>query len=111
MKVYPFLRHVSSFAGRLLVFAFLLALLLVFLWLAGNAQGFLDTTQAALLAGLRWALLVELAAGAWTIGIIIARTVLEHRLFPVRFLLAAASLVAGACLLASLGFLQAWLRP
>jgi hypothetical protein len=102
---------VSSFAGRLLVFAFLLSLLLAFLWLAGNAQGFLDATQAALLSFLRWALLIELAAGVWTEGILVARTVLERRLFPVRFLLAAAALVVGAGLLASLGFLQAWLRP
>ncbi|MCX7030531.1 MAG: hypothetical protein NTU62_10485 [Spirochaetes bacterium] len=111
MRVYPFLRRVSSFAGRLLALSFLLSLLLTFLWLAGNAQGFLDTTQAAILACLRWTLLVELAAGAWTAGILVARSVLERRLFPARFVLAAASLVAGACLLASLGFLQSWLRP
>lgn len=111
MRVYPFVRHVSSFAGRLLAFAFLLSLLLAFLWLAGNAQGFLDATQATLLSFLRWTLLIELAAGVWTEGILVARTVLERRLFPVRSLLAAAALVAGAFLLASLGFLQAWLRP
>jgi len=111
VRVYPFLRHLSSFSGRLLAFAFLLALLLVFLWLAGNAQGFLDATQAAILAALRWTLLVELAAGVWTIGLLVARSAIERRLFPVRAVLAAASLVAGASLLASLGFLQAWLRP
>lgn len=111
VRVYPFVRHVSSFAGRLLAFAFLLSLLLAFLWLAGNAQGFLDATQATLLSFLRWTLLIELAAGVWTEGILVARTVLERRLFPVRSLLAAAALVAGAFLLASLGFLQAWLRP
>lgn len=110
MEVYPFLRRLSSFAGRLLAFAVLLSLLLVFLWLAGNAQGFLDSTQAALLAALRWTLLVELAAGVWTEGLLVVRTVRERRLFPLRAALAAASLVAGACLLASLGFLQTWLR-
>ena len=111
MRVYPFLRWVSSFAGRLLAFSFLLSLLLVFLWLAGNAQGFLDGTQAAILAFLRWTLIVEIAAGAWTAGLLVARTVRERRLFPVRFVLAAVSLAAGIALLASLGFLQAWLRP
>ena len=111
MRVYPFLRWVSSFAGRLLAFSFLLSLLLVFLWLAGNAQGFLDGTQAAILAFLRWTLIVEIAAGAWTSGLLVARTVRERRLFPVRFVLAAVSLAAGTALLASLGFLQAWLRP
>jgi hypothetical protein len=111
VRVYPFLKWVSSFAGRLLALTFLLSLLLAFLWLAGNAQGFLDGTQAAILELLRWTLRIELAAGAWTAGILVARSVLEHRFFAVRFALAAASLVAGACLLASLGFLQAWLRP
>ncbi len=111
VRVYPFLRWVSSFVGRLLAFTFLLSLFLAFLWLAGNAQGFIDATQAAILAFLRWTLLIELAAGIWTAGILIARSWIEHRLFPVRFALTAASLVAGACLLASLGFLQAWLRP
>ena len=111
VRVYPFLRQVSSFAGRLLALAFLLSLLLTFLWLAGNAQGFLDTTQEAILTCLRWTLLVELAAGAWTTGILMTRSVLERRLFPVRYVLTVVSLVAGVCLLASLGFLQAWLRP
>jgi len=111
VRVYPFLRWVSSFAGRLLAFTFLLSLLLAFLWLAGNAQGFLDTTQATILACLRWALLVELAAGAWNAGFLVARSVSEHRLFPVRFVLTLATIVAGAALLASLGALQAWLRP
>jgi hypothetical protein len=111
VRVYPFLRQVSSFTGRLLAFTFLLSLLAAFLWLAGNAQGFLDATQTAILLGLRWTLLVELAAGVWTAGLLVTRTVREHRLFPVRFVLAMASLVAGAALLASLGFLRAWLRP
>ena len=39
VRVYPFLRWVSSFAGRLLAFAFLLSLLLAFLWLAGQRAG------------------------------------------------------------------------
>lgn len=111
VRVYPFLQRLSSFAGRLLAFTFLLSLLLAFLWLTGNAQGFLDATQASILAVLRWTLLVEIAAGVWTAGVLVARTIIERRLFPVRFALAAISLAAGACLLASLGFLQAWLRP
>ena len=111
MRVYPFLRRVSSFSGRLLVFSFLLSLLLTFLWLAGNAQGFLDATQAAILAGLRWTLLVELAAGVWTAGILVARSVCEHRWFPVRLVLTVVSLAAGVFMLASLGLLQAWLQP
>jgi hypothetical protein len=111
VRVYPFLRWVSSFTGRLLAFSFLLSLLLTFLWLAGNAQGFLDATQAAILAVLRWSLLVELAAGAWTAGLLVARSVSERRWFPVRLVLAVVSLAAGVFMLASLGFLQTWLRP
>jgi len=110
VKVYPFLRRVSSFSGRLLALSLLISLLLSFFWLAGNVQSFLDTTQAAILACLRWALLVELAAAAWTAAILVARTVLEHRLFPVRFILAALSFAAGVVLLTSLGFFRAWLR-
>jgi hypothetical protein len=111
VRVYPFLRRVSSFTGRLLAFSFLLSLLLTFLWLAGNAQGFLDSTQAAILACLRWALLVELAAGFWTAGILVVRSVSERRWFPVRLALTVVSLAAGIFLLASLGFFQAWLLP
>jgi hypothetical protein len=95
----------------LLAFSFLLSLLLTFLWLAGNAQGFLDATHAAILSGLRWALLVELAAGAWTAGLLVARAVSERRWFPVRLVLTVVSLAAGVFMLASLGFLQAWLQP
>lgn len=111
MRVYPFLRGVSSFSGRLLAFAFLLSLLLAFLWLAGSVQGFLDSTQGAILAGLRLALLVALAAGAWTLGTLVARCVVERRVLAVRLLLALFSLAAAAALLAGLGLLQAWLRP
>jgi hypothetical protein len=110
VRVYPFLRRLSSLTGRLLAFTFLLSLLLAFLWLAGNAQGFLDGTQASILAVLRWSLLVEIGAGAWTVGVLAARSWTERRLFLVRLALAVLSLVAGAALLAWLAFLQAWLR-
>jgi len=110
VRVYPFLRPLSSLTGRLLAFTFLLSLLLAFLWLAGNAQGFLDATQTSILAVLRWSLLAEIAAGVWTAGVLVARSLTERRLFPVRFALAALALLAGAFLLAWLGFLQAWLR-
>ena len=109
MRVYPFLRQVSSFAGRLLLLSFSLSLLLAFFWLAGNAQGFLDATQRALLAGLRWTLLVELAAGLWTAVTLVVRSVVERRLPVLRFVLTGIALSAGAALLLSLGFLQAWL--
>lgn len=111
VRVYPFLRWVSSFSGRLLAFAFLLSLLLAFLWLAGNAQGFLDTTQGAILAALRLVLLAAIGAGAWTLGTLVARCITERRVLLARLLLALVALAAGAVLLASLGFLQAWLRP
>ncbi len=112
VRVYPFLRWVSSFSGRLLAFTFLLSLLLAFLWLAGNAQGFLDATQGTILAGLRLALLVAIAAGAWTMGTLVARCLTERRVL-VR---AAARWRSSrwrprSVLLASIGFLQAWLQP
>jgi hypothetical protein len=111
VRVYPFLRWVSSFSGRLLAFAFLLSLLLAFLWLAGNAQGFLDTTQGTILAALRLVLLVAIASGAWTLGTLVARCITERHVLVARLLLALVALGAGTVLLASLGFLQAWLRP
>ena len=111
VRVYPFLRWVSSFSGRLLAFAFLLSLLLAFLWLAGNAQGFLDTTQGTILAALRLVLLAAVGAGAWTLGTLVARCVTERRVLFARLFLSLVALAAGAVLLAMLGFLQAWLRP
>jgi hypothetical protein len=110
VRVYPFLRRLSSFSGRLLAFTFLLSLLLAFLWLVGNTQGFLDATQVSILAVLHGTLLVEIAAGVWTVGVLVARSWTERRLFPVRLVLAALSLAAGSALLAWLAFLQAWLR-
>jgi len=111
VKVYPFLRWVSSFSGRLLAFAFLLSLLLAFLWLAGNAQAFLDATQGTILATLRLALLVAIAAGAWTMGTLVARCLTERRVLVARMLMALVALAAASVLLASIGFLQAWLQP
>jgi hypothetical protein len=102
---------VSSFSGRLLAFAFLLSLLLAFLWVAGNAQGFLDTTQGTILAVLRLTLLVAVAAGAWTLGTLLVRCIAERRLFAARIILSLFSVAAAGALLATLGLLQAWLRP
>jgi hypothetical protein len=111
VKVYPFLRWVSSFSGRLLAFVFLLSLLLAFLWLAGNAQGFLDATQGTILATLRLSLLVVIAAGAWSMGTLVARCFTERRVLVARLLLALVALATSSVLLASIGFLQAWLQP
>ena len=49
MKGYPFLSRVSSFAGRAVVFFFIVSVLCLFFYVLGNDQDFLDSTQLFLL--------------------------------------------------------------
>lgn len=110
VKVYRFLRGLSSFAGRVVVLSFFLSLLLSFLWSVGNAQEFQDATQELLLDVLRWSLLVEIVSGCWLFVLLAMRVIVERRAFLWRWALALLATAASVLMLASLQFLQAWLR-
>ena len=110
MKGYPFLHHVSSFAGRAVVFFFIVALISLFFYILGNYQDFLDTTQLFLLACLRVSLSLQLVTSVWLAGFLVYRAAREHRPFIVRWVLLGISFCASAVLLAVLRLVQQWLH-
>jgi hypothetical protein len=110
MKGYPFLSYVSSFAGRAVIFLFIVSLLCLFLYSLGNYQDFLDSTQLFLLACLRASLSLQMIASFWLGGFLVYRSIKEHRRFVVRWVLLGLSFAVSAVLLALLRLVQQWLH-
>ena len=110
MKGYSFLTSVSSFAGRAVVFFFIVSLLSLFLYVLGNYQDFLDSTQLFLLGCLRVSLSLQLVCSAWLAGFLVYRAMREKRAFVVRWILLSLSFSASAVLLVALRLVQQWLR-
>jgi hypothetical protein len=94
--------------GRAVVFFFVLALLLFALYLLGNFQEFLDSTQALLLRLLRPALLAEVLVALLYIVLLLVRA--RRRLLVGRLVLSFLSAVLCAGLLLATGFLSAWFQ-
>ena len=109
MKGYSFLFHLSSFAGRAVVFFFLTSVLSLFFYILGNYQDFLDSTQLLLLGSLRASLSLQLICSVWLAGFLVYRAVQEHRSFLVRWILLGLSFCASAALLVALRVVQEWL--
>ena len=110
MKAYLFLSRLSSFAGRAVAFFFLISVLLLFFYLLGNYQDFLDSTQIFLLSLLHISLGLQLACGVWLGGFLVYRNMHEHRRFLLRWILLIASFVCSAALLVALSYVQQWLQ-
>jgi hypothetical protein len=110
MKGYSFLHHVSSFAGRAVVFFFVVALISLFFYVLGNYQDFLDSTQLFLLACLRVSLSLQLVTSVWLAGFLVYRSARDHRPFVGRWVLLALSFCASSVLLAALRLVQQWLH-
>ncbi|HET6452324.1 MAG TPA: hypothetical protein VFI08_13480 [Spirochaetia bacterium] len=110
MKGYSFLFHLSSFAGRAVVFFFLTSVLSLFLYVLGNYQDFLDSTQFLLLGALRVTLSLQLISSVWLAGFLVYRSAREHRAFIARWVLLALSFCVSAVLLAALRMVQQWLH-
>jgi hypothetical protein len=109
MKGYPFLRRLSSFAGRAVTYFFILSALLFFTYMLGNYQDFLDSTQLFLLSLLRVSLGLEIVCGVWLAGLLVSRNVRERRPLVVRWILLVFSMICCAVLLVALRFVQQWL--
>jgi hypothetical protein len=110
MRAYSFPRRLSSFAGRAVAFFFVLSLLLMYVYLLGNYQDFLDSSQTYLLDLLRVSLVLELAC-ALALAVLLAwRVASDHRPFVGRWLLLLGALVCSLGLLAGLRFVQQWLQ-
>jgi hypothetical protein len=110
MRGYLFVRQLSSFVGRAVVFLFGVSVLLFFFYALGSSQEFLDSTQLLILSVLRVTLLLEAAAGVWYAGFLVWRNVTERRPFVMRWLLLVVSLAICAVLLAALQFVRQWLQ-
>ena len=110
MKAYLFLSRMSSFTGRAVAFFFVISIFLLFFYLIGNYQDFLDSTQLFLLACLRVCLSFEMITGVWLAGLLVYRNLSEHRPFVVRWILLALALCTSAVLLAALRLVQQWLH-
>ncbi len=110
MRAYPFPRRLSSFAGRAVAFFFVLSLFLVYIYLVGNYQDFLDSSQLFLLYLLRISLVLQMACG-FALAVFLAwRVVSDRRPFVGRWLLLLGSMVCSVGLLAGLRFVQQWLQ-
>jgi hypothetical protein len=109
MRSHRFLTHAASFTGRAVVFFFIVSALACFLYVLGNYQDFLDSTQALLLSTLRISLGLEIVSGVWLAGFLVCRAALR-RPFILRAILLLLSLAACAALLVSLRFAQQWLQ-
>jgi hypothetical protein len=110
MKAYPFLLRVSSFAGRAVAFFFISALLVLFFYLLGNYQDFLDSTQLFLLSLLNITLILQLVSGFYFAVFLSIRSFRERRFFVLRTILLILSLIFSAGLLVAMRFLQSWLQ-
>ena len=110
MKQYPFLSHVSSFAGRAVVFFFVMSLLLLFFFMLGIYEDFLNSTQLLLLSLLRVSLDLELVCGAWLAAFLVYRNIHERRPLVVRWVLLLLGSSLCLFLLVGLRFVQQWLQ-
>jgi hypothetical protein len=110
MKGYPFPSQVSSFAGRAVVFFFIVSLLSLFFYVLGNYQDFLDATQLFLLECLRVSLSLQLLCSIWLAGFLVCRAARERRAFVVRWILLGLSFCVSTVLLAALRLVQQWLH-
>ncbi|HET6487150.1 MAG TPA: hypothetical protein VFH83_12060 [Spirochaetia bacterium] len=110
MRAYPFPRRLSSFAGRAVAFFFVLSILLLYIYLVGNYQDFLDSSQIYLLSLLRISLVLELASGFALAVFLGWRVARDHRPFVGRWLLLLGSMVCAFGLLAALRFAQQWFQ-
>jgi hypothetical protein len=94
--------------GRGAVFFFILSLLVFALYLLGNFQEFLDSSQLLLLAILRISLLSEMLSSLdyFVMVFLLGR----QRRYPARLVLCVLSFGFSASLLAAVGFLSAWFQ-
>jgi hypothetical protein len=110
MKEYPILSRLSSFTGRAVVFLTAASALLLFLFIVGNYQEFLDSTQALLLSGLTGSLSLQVVCGIFLAVMLIRRSAVEGRPFVARGILLGLSVLACFALLLVLHWLRSWLR-
>ena len=101
-----FLDSLYWLAGRAAVFCFVLSILALALYLLGNFQEFLDSTQVLLLTVLRLALLAQVLSALLYVPVSFAL----GRQRVARLLLCFLSAAFSVALLLATGFLSAWFQ-
>lgn len=94
--------------ARGVVFFFIFSLLLFLLYLLGNFQEFLDTTQIFLIKLLKTSLLTEVFLGA--LYIVLVFIVGQQRRRYLKLILCSLSVVLSYLLLLAFSFLSAWFQ-
>jgi hypothetical protein len=95
-------------AGRGAVFFFILSLLVFALYLLGNFQEFLDSSQIFLLSLLRVSLLSEMLTAL--VYFVMVFLLGRQRRYPARLVLCLLAAALSATLLLAVGFLSAWFQ-
>jgi len=103
-----FREPVFRVTGRSLIFFLVVSLLLLGLYMLGNFQDFLDTSQLFLLKSLEFSLLIEVVLSLFYIIFILFYAVSTGKLRLLRLILAFLSLSFCFVLLLALKFLSAW---
>jgi hypothetical protein len=94
--------------ARTVVFFFIFSLLLFLLYLLGNFQEFLDSTQIFLIQLLKISLLAEVFAGL--LYLVMVFMLRRQRRFLGKVILCSLSVLASFVLLLAFSFLTAWLQ-
>ena len=103
-----FREPVFRITGRSLIFFFVVSLLLLGLYMLGNFQDFLDTSQLFLLQSLEFSLLTEVVLSTFYIIFVLFYAVSTGKLDLLRLILTFLSLIFCFALLLVLKFLSAW---
>ena len=94
---------------RTVLFSFIMSSVLLILYILGNYQKFLDTTQTLLLKILTVAVLFEVLISVYYLGFLIYYAVQRIRQHTIRILFGSFSLVFCAVILIVTKFITAWL--
>jgi hypothetical protein len=94
--------------ARAVVFFFIFSLLLFLLYLLGNFQEFLDSTQIFLIKLLKFSLLAEVFIGF--LYVLLVFLLQRQRRYLGKLILCSLSIVSSFALLLAFSFLSAWLQ-
>ncbi|MBN1697813.1 MAG: hypothetical protein JW881_09890 [Spirochaetales bacterium] len=95
--------------GKLTLFLVLFSLLLLFLYIVGNFQEFLDATQIFLLKTLEITLLASAIIATYYIVFLFLIAFLEKKIYLLRLVLAIIAIIICLFLFIALKFLTSWL--
>lgn len=99
-----------SIYGRILIFFNILSWLLFFLYILGNFQIFLDSTQVFLLRNLQYTVLISGILAGYYIAILIIMTIKNKKTYIFRFILTALSIFFNFTLFIGLKFMLSWFQ-